>query len=67
MAAVAAAVLGAPISTVPIVSELTGEHNVAVAIMIAVAASSLACRRAAGASWFALRLAERAAARRRGA
>lgn len=67
MAAVAAAVLGAPISTVLIVFELTGEHNVAVAVMIAVAASSMACRRAVGASWFALQLAERAAGRRRGA
>lgn len=65
MAAVAAAVLGAPISTAPIVFELTGKHNVAVAVMIAVAASALACRRAVGASWFALQLAERAAAARR--
>ncbi len=60
MAAVAAAALGAPI-----VFELTGKHNVAVAVMIAVAASTLACRRAAGASWFALQLAERAATARR--
>ena len=67
MAAVAAAALGAPISTAPIVFELTGKHNVAVAVMIAVAASTLACRRAVGASWFALQLAERAAAARRGA
>lgn len=59
------AAVAAPISTVPIVFELTGKHNVAVAVMIAVAASTLACRRAAGASWFALQLAERAAAARR--
>ena len=59
MGAVAAAVLGAPISTILIVFELTGDLTVTVAVMIAVAAASPICRRIAGGSWFTLQLAAR--------
>lgn len=59
MGAVAAAVLGAPISTILIVFELTGDFSVTVAVMIAVAVASLICRRAVGGSYFTLQLADR--------
>ena len=41
MGAVASAILGAPISTVLIVFELTGDYNVAIAVMVASATASL--------------------------
>ena len=41
MGAVTSAVLGAPISTILIVFELTGDYSVAVAVMVACAASNL--------------------------
>lgn len=59
MGAVAAAVLGAPISTILIVFELTGDLTVTVAVMIAVAAASPICRRIVGGSYFTLQLAAR--------
>ncbi len=59
MGAVAAAVLGAPISTILMVFELTGDFTVTVAVMIAVATASLICRRLTGGSYFTLQLAER--------
>lgn len=59
MGAVAAAVLGAPISTILIVFELTGDFSVTVAVMIAVAVASLICRRVVGGSYFTLQLADR--------
>ncbi|MXY15460.1 MAG: CBS domain-containing protein, partial [Acidobacteria bacterium] len=59
MGAMAAAVLGAPISTILIVFELTGDFSVTVAVMIAVAVASLICRRAVGGSYFTLQLADR--------
>ena len=59
MGAVAAAVLGAPISTILIVFELTGDFTATVAVMIAVAAASPICRRVTGGSYFTLQLAAR--------
>ncbi len=59
MGATAAAVLGAPVSTIVMVFELTGDHTIAVAVMIAVAAASLICRQVAGGSYFTAQLADR--------
>jgi len=52
MGAVAAAVLGAPISTVLIVFELTGDYAIMVALMIAVSISTLMTQSFIGHSFF---------------
>lgn len=59
MAAVAASVIGAPISTVMIVLELTGSYEYAVAAMIAVIISSLVTHRLFGLSFFDRQLLDR--------
>ncbi|MCE2509944.1 MAG: chloride channel protein [Alphaproteobacteria bacterium] len=52
MSAVAAAVLGAPISTILIVFELTGSYEVTIAVMVATVISSLIAREAGMKSFF---------------
>ena len=52
MGAVAAAVLGAPISTILIVFELTGDYGVTIAVMIAAAVASVVTQRIPGKSFF---------------
>ena len=59
MAAVSASVIGAPISTVMIVLELTGSYEYAVAAMIAVIISSLVTHRLFGLSFFDRQLLDR--------
>ena len=59
MAAVAASVVGAPISTVMIVLELTGSYEYAVAATIAVIISSLVTHRLFGLSFFDRQLLDR--------
>ncbi|MDP4744988.1 MAG: chloride channel protein [Porticoccaceae bacterium] len=59
MAAVSASVIGAPISTVIIVLELTGSYEYAVAAMIAVIISSLVTHRLFGLSFFDRQLLDR--------
>jgi chloride channel protein, CIC family len=44
MGALAACMLGAPISTVIMIFELTGDYGVTFAVMVAVAVASVACR-----------------------
>ncbi|MEE8532342.1 MAG: chloride channel protein [Alphaproteobacteria bacterium] len=52
MAAVASAVLGAPISTILIVFELTGDYGITIAVMIASAVSSVVTQQVPGRSFF---------------
>ncbi len=52
MSAVAAAVLGAPISTILIVFELTGDYTMTVAVMVATSVASLVVRQVLGTSFF---------------
>ena len=52
MGAVAAAVLGAPISTILIVFELTGDYSVTIAVMIAAAVASVITQQIPGKSFF---------------
>ncbi|HUT50645.1 MAG TPA: chloride channel protein [Alphaproteobacteria bacterium] len=52
MGAVAGAVLGAPISTVLIVFELTGDYKVTIAVMVAVALASIILQQFGGRSFF---------------
>jgi len=59
MTAVACAVLGAPISTILIVFELTGDYKIAILVMIAVAITTLITRQIAGKSIFQMQLAKR--------
>ncbi len=59
MAAVSASVIGAPISTVIIVLELTGSYEFAIAAMIAVIISSLVTHRLFGLSFFDRQLLDR--------
>lgn len=59
MASVAAGVLGAPISTVLMLFEMTGDYQVTIAAMVAVAVSSLVTRQALGHSFFTWQLAKR--------
>lgn len=59
MGAVAAAVLGAPISTTLIVFELTGDWQIGLAVMIAVAFSTITSRRLVGGSFFLSQLERR--------
>jgi len=59
MGAVAGAVLGAPISTILIIFEITGDYQMTIAVMIAVVIASLLTQQFAGRSFFALQLARR--------
>jgi CIC family chloride channel protein len=59
MGAVAAAVLGAPISTILIVFEMTSDYKVTVAVMLAVAVSSLLTQRLMTRSFFLWQLERR--------
>jgi CIC family chloride channel protein len=52
MGAVAAAVLGAPISTILIIFELTGDYAVTIAVMLAVSVSSVLTQQIQGRSFF---------------
>ena len=65
MAAVAASVLGAPISTTLIAFELTGEFAVTIAVVVAIAVSSIITQQVAGRSFFQWQL-ERRGLRLRG-
>lgn len=59
MGAVASAVLGAPISTMLIVFEITGDYNVTIAVMIASAVSSMVTSAFYERSFFLMQLANR--------
>jgi CIC family chloride channel protein len=59
MGAVAACVLGAPISTVIMVFELTTDYGVAFAVMVCVAVASVFCRQVHWHSFFTWQLAQR--------
>lgn len=59
MGAVAGAVLGAPISTMLIIFELTADYKLTIAVMIAVSLSSLITRQLYGHSFFSRQLAQR--------
>jgi len=59
MGAFAACTLGAPISTVIMIFELTGDYGVTFAVMIAVAVASVLWRQIYGHSYFTWQLAER--------
>ncbi|NQV19985.1 MAG: chloride channel protein, partial [Rhodospirillales bacterium] len=52
MGAVAAAVLGAPISTILIVFEMTGDYQVVIAVMVSVSVATIITRRMVGKSFF---------------
>jgi CIC family chloride channel protein len=52
MGAVAAAVLGAPISTILIIFELTGDYAITIAVMVAVAVSGIIIQQAGRRSFF---------------
>ncbi len=56
MAAVAAPIIGAPISTILIAFELTGEFSAVIASMVAVSISCLICHRISGGSFFTQQL-----------
>ncbi len=56
MSAVAASVLGAPISTILIVFEITGDYKIAIAVMVAVSVSSLITKQIIGKSIFSMQL-----------
>lgn len=56
MGAVAAPVLGAPISTILIMFELTGDHALTIAVMVGVAVSTLLVRHFVGHSFFTWQL-----------
>ncbi len=59
MGAVAGAVLGAPISTIVIVFELTGDYAVTIAVMVSVVIASVITQQAQGRSFFIWQLARR--------
>ncbi len=59
MGAVASAVLGAPISTILIVFELTGDYQIATALMVAVVFSSIVTQSLLGRSFFTMQLARK--------
>ncbi|MCG8509671.1 MAG: chloride channel protein, partial [Rhodospirillales bacterium] len=59
MGAVAAAVLGAPISTTLIIFEMTGDYSLTMAVMVAVVISSMIAKQVSGHSFFTFRLAQR--------
>ena len=67
MGAVAAAVLGAPISTVLIVFELTGDYEIMIALMVAVSISTLVTQSLIGHSYFQWQLERRGFDQRSGA
>ncbi len=52
MGAVTAAVLGAPISTILIIFELTGDYGLTIAVMVAIAVSSVVTQQVPGKSFF---------------
>ncbi len=56
MGAMAAAVLGAPISTTLIIFEMTGDYTMTMAVMVAVVLSSMVTRQIGGGSFFSLQL-----------
>ncbi len=56
MGAVAGAVLGAPISTILIVFELTGDYGTSIAVMVAVVIASVITQRVYGQSFFSHQL-----------
>ncbi|TVQ54455.1 MAG: chloride channel protein [Rhodobacteraceae bacterium] len=58
MGAVAAAVLGAPISTILIVFELTGDYQVAIAVMVSVSVATVVAHRFLNKSFFLTQIAE---------
>ena len=59
MGALAGAVLGAPISTILIIFELTGDYAVTVAVMVAVAIASVITQQVHGRSFFTWQLEQR--------
>ena len=59
MGAVAGAVLGAPISTILMIFELTGDYAITIAVMIATSIASLITHQTQGHSFFTLQLARR--------
>jgi CIC family chloride channel protein len=59
MSAVAAAVLGAPMSTILIVFELTGDYKTTIAVMVATATASIIVQQALGKSFFHWQLEQR--------
>jgi len=67
MGTVAAAVLGAPISTVLIVFELTGDYEIMIALMVAVSISTLMTQSLLGHSYFQWQLERRGFDQRSGA
>jgi len=58
MGAIAACTLGAPISTVIMIFELTGDYGVTFAVMVAVAVASVFCRQLHWHSYFSWQLAQ---------
>ncbi len=66
MGAVAAAVLGAPISTAVIIFEMTGNYGLTMAVMLAVVIASVSTKQAIGHSYFTAILAKRGFDVRRG-
>ncbi|MBO6826032.1 MAG: chloride channel protein [Sneathiella sp.] len=59
MTAVASSVLGAPISTILIVFELTGDYKISIAVMVAVAATTIITKQVLDRSIFQVQLARR--------
>ena len=59
MGAVAGAVLGAPMSTILMIFELTGSYEITVVVMVATAVAALVTRQLAGRSYFHMLLAAR--------
>lgn len=59
MGAVAAAVLGAPISTTLIIFEMTGDYALTLGVMLAVVVATVVTRQLAGGSFFDVQLAAR--------
>jgi CIC family chloride channel protein len=59
MGAVAAAVLGAPISTILVVFEITGDYGVTIAVMVAAAVATVVTQQIPGTSFFHWQLARR--------
>jgi CIC family chloride channel protein len=59
MGAVAAAVLGAPISTILVVFEITGDYGVTIAVMVAAAVATVITQQIPGTSFFHWQLARR--------
>lgn len=66
MGAVAGAVLGAPISTILIIFELTADYRMTIAVMVAVVVASVIVQRLFGRSFFHLQLNRRGVHLRRG-